>query len=80
MSNVVEFVWRNLVASYDLDKKEFTFYQDSMYIVPWEEYPEDMVKFINWITTCQQHKDGVIWTTYATGEKQYPEPKTVKMY
>jgi hypothetical protein len=77
--NEVYFIWRNLVSTYNLTTKEFKFEQDNMYIVPWEDYPEDMKKFIDWVMVCQQHKDEVRWTKF-DGAIIYPEPKTVEMY
>ena len=77
--NEVYFIWRNLVATYNLDTKEFAFDHHNMYIVPWEDYPEDMLAFINWVMVCQQHKDEVVWTNF-NGEKSYPEPKTFEVY
>ena len=80
--NEVYFIWRNLVATYNLITKEFKFEHHNMYIVPWGDYPEDMKKFIDWVMTCQQHKDEVRWMRW-DGEKHqttYPEPKTIEMY
>ena len=58
--NKVKFIWRNIVASYDLATKELQFNHWSMYIIPWENHPQDMVKFIEWIRICQEHKDEVL--------------------
>ena len=80
--NELYFIWRNLVATYNLDTKEFAFDHHNMYIVPWEDYPEDMTAFINWVMVCQQHKDEVVWTKF-NGEKHekiHPEPKTFEVY
>ena len=75
----VYFVWRNLCATYNLEKKEFDFNHRNIYIVPWEDCPEDMEAFINWIMVCQQHKDEVFWTNHK-GEIIYPEPKDYEVY
>lgn len=77
--NEVYFIWRNLVATYNLDTKEFVFDHNNMYIVPWEDYPEDMTAFINWVMVCQQHKDEVVWINHRN-ERTFPEPKTFEVY
>lgn len=75
----VYFVWRNLCAIYNLEKKEFDFDHRNIYIVPWKDYPEDMEAFINWIMVCQQHKDEAVWINHK-GERTHPEPKDYKVY
>jgi hypothetical protein len=89
--NIVHFIWRNIVASYDLSTKELKFNHWNMYIIPWENYPKDMVKFIEWIRICQEHKEEVLRPKLDSegrcifdfnGERiMVPSiPKTVEMY
>jgi len=78
--NVVCFVWRDKVAEYNLITKELSFNYTSLYEAIWKDYPSDMLAFVEWITECQAHKEGMRWRCYATKELRLPSPKTVEFY
>jgi len=61
-NEICKFIWRDTIATYNPITKELNFDVDNFGVVPFENYPNDMLEFINWILNCEQHKkDKTVW-------------------
>jgi hypothetical protein len=53
----VVFTWRGDVAEYNFVTKELKMVFEGMSVVPWEQHPEDAVKYLKWLNKCHVHSD-----------------------